>query len=356
MASFHEFNDWKRIEDDWCAWWAGELDRPLVLIETLEPGLSWDNFDTFITRFPLDMPADQVLDQFEPYLNATRYFGDAYPRWWPNFGAGIVAAFLGARVEHSTGTTWFHPLDVASLRDIHLSYDPTNVWWQRVQDITQAAIARWGGHATICYTDLGGNLDILASLRGTQELLYDLYDAPDEVERLVHEITQLWLYYYNALDAMIQPVGRGTAAWAPHWQPGRGYMLQSDFSFMISPDMFERLVKPDLTACCAEMDYGFYHMDGKGQIPHLDHLLSVPRLRGIQWQPGAGAPQGSEWIDLLRRIREGGKLCQVYVSPEGAMKIKRELDGGRGFLLAVGFEDDKLTPQQAVEFLDEFYA
>jgi 5-methyltetrahydrofolate--homocysteine methyltransferase len=103
------------------------------------------------------------------------------------------------------------------------------------------------------------------------------------------------------------------------------------------------------------MDYGFYHMDGKGQIPHLDHLLSIPRLRGIQWQPGAGAPLASEWLDLLRRIRDGGKLCQVYVTPEGALKIKREL-GGRGFLLAVGFEDDKLTPQEAVEFLDAFYS
>ena len=58
---------------------------------------------------------------------------------------------------------------------------------------------------------------------------------------------------------------------------------------MISPAMFERFVMPDLVACCDHLDHGFYHLDGKGEIPHLDLLLSIPRLRGIQWIPGDGA-------------------------------------------------------------------
>ena len=67
-------------------------------------------------------------------------------------------------------------------------------------------------------------------------------------------------------------------------------MLQSDFSYMISPRMFERLILPDLTACCEALEYAFYHLDGKGEIKHLDMLLSIERLRGIQWIPGDGAP------------------------------------------------------------------
>ena len=97
-------------------------------------------------------------------------------------------------------------------------------------------------------------------------------------------------------------------------------MLQSDFSYMISPRMFERLILPDLTACCDALDYAFYHLDGKGEIKHLDMLLSIERLRGIQWIPGDGAPPPEEWMPLLKRIRDGGKLCQVYVTPEGASR------------------------------------
>jgi hypothetical protein len=67
-----------------------------------------------------------------------------------------------------------------------------------------------------------------------------------------------------------------------------------------------------------------------GQIRHLDMLLSLERLRGIQWIPGDGQPPPEEWLPLLKRIRDAGKLCQLYVSPEGARTITREL-GGRGF-------------------------
>ena len=35
-VQFHE-EDWARLEEAWAAWWAGELERPLVMIEDLEP-------------------------------------------------------------------------------------------------------------------------------------------------------------------------------------------------------------------------------------------------------------------------------------------------------------------------------
>ena len=50
-------------------------------------------------------------------------------------------------------------------------------------------------------------------------------------------------------------------------------------------------------------------------------------------------------MPLLKRIRDGGKLCQVYVTPEGALKIAREL-GGKGFAFCIG-NGAYLTPDQA---------
>jgi 5-methyltetrahydrofolate--homocysteine methyltransferase len=154
------------------------------------------------------------------------------------------------------------------------------------------------------------------------------------VDRLVAEVTQLWLRYYDELYTTIKTAANGTTSWAPMWCPGRYYMLQSDFSYMISPTMFERFVLPDLEAICNHLDYGFYHLDGKGQIPHLDMLLAIENLRGIQWIPGDGAPPPEAWLPLLKRIRDAGKLCQVYVSAEGALTIAREL-GGKGFTFMI---------------------
>jgi len=113
--------------------------------------------------------------------------------------------------------------------------------------------------------------------------------------------------------------------------------------------MFRRYVLPDLSVCCEALDYAFYHLDGKGQISHLEQLLSIEHLRGIQWVPGDGQPQAEHWLPLLSRIRERGKLCQVFVSAHGALTLLREL-GGKGMLLVI---NEALTPEQGNALMEE---
>jgi 5-methyltetrahydrofolate--homocysteine methyltransferase len=178
-------------------------------------------------------------------------------------------------------------------------------------------------------------------------------DQPEEVARLAAQITRLWIRYYAELDAIIRPACRGTSCWTPIWSTGKTYMLQCDFSYMISPRMFERYVVPDLTACCEYLDHGFYHLDGKGEIPHLNLLLGIQRLRGIQWIPGDGQPPPDQWLPLLKRIRDGGKLCQVFVTPQGALHIARNL-GGKGFLFVIQNPPPEFqNPAVAQAFLDQ---
>jgi len=343
---------WQCVEGAWKAWWAGELERPLVVIEGLElpPAITVPNNYSLGPRaseFPLDLPADRVLDYYEVRLQAKRFYGDAWPKWWPDFGPGIMAGFLGARVLTTAETVWFEPSEPTSIESLQLCYDADNRWWRRVRQLTRRAVERWGEQVSIGYTDLGGNLDILSSLRGAESLLYDLSDHPQEIARLAGDLTRLWLGYYGDLCDIIEPAGRGTTPWATIWSPGRCYMLQSDVAYMISPRMFERYVLPDLVTCCDALDHAFFHLDGAGQIPHLDLLCSLERLRGIQWIPGDGQPPPEEWLPLLNRIRHANKLCQLYVSAEGARTIVREL-GGRGFAFHI---QEAMGPSEAEDFL-----
>ena len=336
--------DWERIKRDWTAWWAGDLDRALVILEGLAlpegetrttiPNLAYET-EYSASNFPLEMSADEVIDQFQAGLEARRFYGDAFPRWWPKFGAGVIAAFAGANVDIRPDTVWFEPAEQMRIQDLDLAYDAENFWWQRVLRFTRKAVERWRDRVCVGYTDLGGGLDILSSLHSAQQLLFDLIDYPEEVARLAGEITRLWIRYYDELYAIIRTAGRGTTNWAAIWSPNRCGILQCDFSYMISPQMFERFVLPDIAACCEVLDHAFYHLDGEGQIAHLDMLLSVERLHGIQWIPGDGAPPAEEWLPLLKRIRDAGKLCQIfYLSPQGARTIVREL-GGRGFVFYI---------------------
>jgi 5-methyltetrahydrofolate--homocysteine methyltransferase len=339
--------DWQRIEQDWTAWWAGELTRPMVVIENpvhtrLPEELSRD--------FLLEKPFEEVLAYYQSRLEAKQLFGDAWPKWWPFFGAGVVAAFLGAELYCSSeaGTIWFEPADSVKPSARSLTYDTNNTWWRRIKTLTVTAVELWGNRVCVGFTDLGGNLDILASLYTSQALLLDLYDVPDLIQQISTRITHQWLHFYDELFVITQKTGRGTTPWAPIWAPGRCYMLQSDFSAMISPQMFETFVLPDLVACCHEIDYTFYHLDGKGQINHLDLLLSLDALHGIQWIPGEGQPSPASWLPLLKRIIDAGKLCQLYVSTDDARTIVCEL-GGQGFAFYI---TDTITPEEAEPLIE----
>lgn len=347
--------EWQRIEQAWTAWWAGDLDRPLVTVQCLDPGAKAALDDTapyFASSLPLSMPAEEVIGRYQAKLEALHYYGDAFPHWWPDFGPGIIAGFLGTQVRPRADTVWFEPALRGSIRDLRLQYDPDNLWLRRLRILTQEAVSRWGKGVAVGHTDLGGNLDILASLVTTSQLLTDLHDAPEDVERLVGAITHLWIQYYDQFYDLVKPNGRGTINWAHVWSPGRTYMLQCDFAFMISPQMFERFVLPDLQMCCAALDHPFFHFhfDSFRQEPQLEILLAMEQLRGIQWAFVEGWQDPSKYLPVLKRIRDAGKLCQPWgVTPSAALTIVREL-GGRGFLLTFD-EDSALKPGEADEFL-----
>ena len=204
--------DWERIERDTMAWWAGELDRPLVWLSASDP-LSQAVPYHYLSNYPLTMPAKQLVDLYEPALAATHFYGDAFPYLWINFGPGIMAGFVGSDV-HSVSdpqeTVWFTAPDTANIQELDLTYDAQNAWWQRVKELTAAFVQRRDGQVAIGHTDLGGNLDILASFRTTERLLFDVIEQPKEVERLTQQITHLWLRYYDELDDLIRPPCRGT--------------------------------------------------------------------------------------------------------------------------------------------------
>lgn len=327
--------DWELVERNWTAWWAGELDRPIVAIKTMDRFVN-SAPEQFSKEFLLEQPVDDMIEYFRLRLEATHFYGDAYPVWSPNLGPGIVTGFLGGKVEPSVDqqTVWFEADKPVPMEDLHFVYHADNIWWQRVLNLTRAAVEQWGNQVCIGHTDLGGVLDIAVSFRTTTQLLFDLYDAPEEVNRISGEIRTLWMRYYDELCAIVGKTQRGTTTWAEIWSPERTYMHQCDLSYMISPKMFERFVLPDLAACFDSIKHNFYHLDGKGQIPHLDMLLSMEKLAGIQWIPGAGQPKDCQWMPLLKRIRDAGKLCQVFVNAKEAQAIVAEL-GGRGFALFI---------------------
>ena len=268
--------------------------------------------------------------------------GDAFPVCWPNFGPGVIAAFMGALLECSkeAGTCWFRPVDDNEIADIDLKCDPENVWLRRIADIYDAALERWEGLVQVSMTDLGGNLDILSTFRPGEKLLLDLCDYPDQVKRVTWQAHHEWFDSFEQLNSILQPVNPGYTAWASIFSSEPFYMLQCDFAFMIGPDMFDEFVKPELAAACKRLTNPFYHLDGPGQLPHLDSLLTIPELKGVQWVPGAGAPDWKHWPEVYRKIRDAGKLTQLHGGPDVLDTVAEQLGSAERIILLGSARDE----------------
>jgi hypothetical protein len=125
--------------------------------------------------------------------------------------------------------------------------------------------------------------------------------------------------------------------------------LQSDFSTMISSEMFDTYFFPFIAKQTEMVQRTIYHLDGPGALKHLDSLLDLPHLDGIQWVPGAGTKPAVEWISMLKRIQETGKLVYIYCSKSHVRRLLEDLNP-EGLMLVV---DDCSSVDDAQKLLQD---
>lgn len=336
MAFGFAADDWQRVDATWGAWWGGDLERPLVPFVVNVPERNRpESIDPWWVLFTTDcsIPVSRLLDGWEAAFRSRAYGCDAFPVAFPNFGPGVIAAYLGATPEArpADNTVWFHPPGDRTYPDLRWPYSEASEWFRRMLAIYEEALARWQGGVLLALTDLGGNMDILASFRPGADLLLDLYDRPGDVERLLWEAHDRWWQYWDRFNAVLRPTNPGYSSWAGLFSTTPHYMLQCDFCYMISPAMFDRFVKPELVASSRKLDRAFYHLDGPGQLAHLDRLLEIDEIAGVQWIPGDGAAPADEWIDVYRKIRAAGKLVQFQDGVGALERVAQALGSLKGF-------------------------
>ena len=324
MAVHFEKGQYEELRQTYRKWWAGELDRPIVPIVTCGHGPGNDSPKgpelCFANAWDFSIDPREFVDAHDAVLDSWRWHGEAFPMFHTDaFGPGTLAAFLGCTPQGSPQTVWFHPprKDIP-IEELHFEFDENNRYYRRVVNLFEAAMEKWHGRVVVGMVDMGGILDVLSSFRGAENLLMDLYDDPDEVLRCIGELQDMWFFYFDKLNAIMDGEAEGYSHWYGMYHEQPGYILQSDFSYMISPEMFGTFVAPELSSSADRLYNAVYHLDGVGEIPHLDTILTMDGVKGVQWVPGAGEPERQNWDELLRRILDAGKkVIRLAQKPDG---------------------------------------
>lgn len=332
------------------AWWDHEIiDRPAISYYYPREGRSLAGLlDIFGFGWDLAKNPDgieETLNKFEERLPDLYFGGENLPSFFPNYGAGIMAAVFGVVPKYQTRTVWFsHPTAVEDivplLESVKLNAD--NLWYSRLLYITEYAAKRSEGKYQISMTDLGGILDILSSFLGPKNIILTMKRRPDIIDTCRVIILEKSLKVYDDLQNIIEKYNDGCNAWLNVWSEKRWYPIQCDFSAMLNPTWFKRFALPDIRAQAAHMDYSMYHLDGPLALTHLDDLLSIPELTGIQWVPGDGRePMGHEkWYPIYKRIQAAGKNIVSTVTPSRLSTMYRNFDPKGMFLRTVFFNED----------------
>jgi 5-methyltetrahydrofolate--homocysteine methyltransferase len=333
-ANSVQFSDkqYDALRQTYRKWWDGTLERPIVPIITTGHASNRKSSEnpllTFATAWDTSIRPEQYMDAFDYQFSTQPWHGDAFPYINTHgFGPGVLAAFLGCTPFSTGRTVWFQPpREDIPIEELHFEFDDQNPYWRRVVNIYEAALEKWKGNVIMSTVDMGGTLDVLASFRGSENLLLDLYDEPEEVLRLNQEIQTAWYDAYNDFSQVLAPQKCYTD-WNGILSSQPSYVLQCDFCYMISNPMFRQFVLETLREDTRRLTNTIYHLDGIGQLNHLDDLLSLENLRAVQWVPGMGKAPTHEWMDVYKKIQAAGKHSMIIGDPESYFAILNEVHG-----------------------------
>jgi hypothetical protein len=335
--------NWEDSRAHYLDWWAGKglvitmwnhLEKEGVPYEEVAPPVPATDWNQY--WFDPEWRADNL----HYHLSRSSLKADILPVANTHLGPGSLAAILGSSLEGSEDTIWIHPCPEWNDRIV---LDENNRWWQLHLNLIRACKRRAQGHYFVGCPDLIEGLDTLAALRGTQPVLLDMIDRPEELERQLQAVNDIWFEVFERIYQEIQVEGEMAFCYFSIWAPGRMAKLQSDISTMFSPRSFRRFVLPFIREQCQKLDYSLYHLDGVEAIRHLDLLLGIEKLNAIQWTPGVGQPQGGNpcWYGLYKRIRAAGKsIMPCWVELNELQPLLDEV-GPEGVNVLMHFESER---------------
>ena len=258
----------------------------------------------------------RIVDRYRYFCQTHAFLGESFPNLNIDFGPGSLASYLGSEIGFKEDTVWFNKCLDGWDGVPKLTFDPENKWFKKHLQLAKDCQALAGDDFYVDMPDLMENIDVLASLRGAQDILFDLLDEPEMIGERIQEVTDIYYEYYDRFYDIIKDEEGGNAYTVFQiWGPGRTVKLQCDFSAMMSPEDFRKYIQPSLRTQSENVDHVLYHLDGPAAIKHMDALMEIDGIDALQWTSGDAGPDGTlpDWDVIYDKAIAAGKSIWVKV-------------------------------------------
>jgi hypothetical protein len=190
---------------------------------------------------------------------------------------------------------------------------------------------------------------MLGALLGQTEMIYAMYDEPEQMAGLASDATELFLSVVKQQFARIPPFEGGYSIGFYHvWTPGRCIWFQDDLSALLSPGLFSQFIRPNNQAICSGYDFSAMHLHA-ASFQHLDAILQLDQLKAIEINKDVGGPSIKAMLPVFHKVVRQGKRLIIWGSLdlEDIQIIRQELAGLPVFLNIVAESVDIARKLQA---------
>ncbi len=338
-------DDWPEAMERYNAWWNHETFGRAAIGVTAPRSSPIDNLKAPVCP---DTPEERWYNL--DYISAngrynndrTFYGGEQFPVWAYGYpGNKGVAAFLGCPVHLDFKTGWRDP--ILTGEDIEfqdLAIDKDGKHWKHAVAWMERSAMESPGECIPTVGAFGGCGDMLASLRGTERLLFDCMERPDQVREAELYLMKIWIEVFKTFHGITGKAAGGCSAWFRLWAPGTFYPSQNDFSFNISTDMLVDMFLPAIEMQIDFLDYAVYHLDGVSAFRHIDVLCEIPKLKAIQVHPGAGQPSPLHFPEVCRKVQTAGKNLHITLPVDEVEAALREFSA-RGLFISTSCKTEE---------------
>ena len=305
---------------------------------TVKPLDQWD-FQRDVEQF-----VQACVANLRHFMAVTKDLEDDFiPAYTPGFGTGVNSAFVsGAPVTFGADTSWSKHV-VQTWEDLdQLRLDENNPWVTVIRRAcAQSAALCDGDYVTSTYHHFAPS-DMANALRGNQ-IFYDIYDAPNQVARLLGFCADATIWLEKLLrQSAPQYMGGRHAAYM--WFEGECCYLSEDNADLCAPRFYTELYRPATQKVLHELGGAYIHHHAKGRHIHKE-IAQLQGLRAVElsWDPGCPRP-----IDMLEEVLEwtGNTVLQTRCTAEDVYRYIDVIKKGRVSLMI-----DVTSLQQAKDVL-----
>lgn len=229
----------------------------------------------------------------------------------PICGFPWIEAILGCKVlgtESSFVTE--HVFD--GIENVKLPENIEDSPWYKIYFDFHKMINELGrGRFTSGQPIIRGVTDTLGALMGQSEMLYAMFEEPEEVVRLYDEINVSIRKLADDIYDYVQPIANGyVMGFFNIWTPEKNMWYQEDLSALFSPPYFEEFLKKTSEDVIRGYKYNMVHLH-PASFHLLDNMLAVDDLMSFQVNKDNNGPTCRDMIPEFKKILDADKRILI---------------------------------------------